>query len=222
MKLSSISTLPFLVAVTLASGPPITYCVRYTVANRHPRRLPMRRICRNRRTKVSSACLSEWFPLLEGIKFSHNWGGPVGVPRDWMPSVRFDPATRIGLIYGYTGQGVVTSNLAGRLMAGLISGCPTSLEALPLAQRQSPRWESKPCAGWLFAANRETLGWLVGLREFDDAGIRGPPAALLQIFVTLPGEAQLAFACRILPDSTYMNSSSRSGVSLCIGHRCER
>ena len=80
-----------------------------------------------------------------------------------------------------------------------------------------------PLAGCSLRANRETLGCLVGHREFDDAGIRGPPAALLQILVnSLQGEAQLAFACRILPDSTYMNSSSRSGGSLCIGHRCER
>src|SRR6201993_2592329 len=58
----------------------------------------------------------DWFPSLAGIRFTHNWGGPVGVPRDWMPSVRFDPVSRLGFIGGYTGQGVATSNLAGRLL----------------------------------------------------------------------------------------------------------
>ncbi|MFZ0594386.1 MAG: FAD-dependent oxidoreductase, partial [Bryobacteraceae bacterium] len=33
--------------------------------------------------------LIQWFPPLEGIRFTHRWGGPVGMPRDWMPSVDF-------------------------------------------------------------------------------------------------------------------------------------
>jgi glycine/D-amino acid oxidase-like deaminating enzyme len=113
--------------------------------------------------------LVEWFPSLKGIKFTHNWGGPVGVPRDWMPSVRFDPATRIGVICGYTGQGVATSNLAGRLMAGLISGRPTGLESLPLAQRQSPNWELEPLR-WLVVRYMQTA-----LQRIDESLEQGRP-----------------------------------------------
>jgi len=29
--------------------------------------------------------LLEWFPTLKDVKFTHAWGGPVGMPRDWMP-----------------------------------------------------------------------------------------------------------------------------------------
>jgi len=90
----------------------------------------------------------EWFPMLEGIKFTHEWGGPVGMPRDWMPAVAFDPATRIGTARGYTGQGVATTNLAGRILAGLIAQKRTGLEALPFAQRRSPDWEPEPLR-WL-------------------------------------------------------------------------
>ncbi len=86
----------------------------------------------------------EWFPTLRGIHFTHNWGGPVGVPRDWMPSVQFDPASRLGIIRGYTGQGVATSNLAGRLLSSLIGNCPSGLEKLPLAHHHSPDWEPEP------------------------------------------------------------------------------
>jgi glycine/D-amino acid oxidase-like deaminating enzyme len=99
--------------------------------------------------------LVEWFPELAGIKFTHNWGGPVGVPRDWMPSVMFDPNARIGRIYGYTGQGVATSNLAARLMAGLITGQQTGLDTLPLAHRQSPNWEWEPLR-WLVVRYMQT------------------------------------------------------------------
>jgi glycine/D-amino acid oxidase-like deaminating enzyme len=65
--------------------------------------------------------LVDWFPMFKGIKLTHTWGGPVGMPRDWMPTVSFNPASRIATARGYTGQGVSTTNLAGRLLAGLIS-----------------------------------------------------------------------------------------------------
>ena len=92
--------------------------------------------------------LVEWFPSLAGVGFTHAWGGPVGMPRDWMPAVSFDHNSRIGSIMGYTGQGVSTSNLAGRLIAGLIANRQTGLELLPLAQRRSPNWEVEPLR-WL-------------------------------------------------------------------------
>ena len=92
--------------------------------------------------------LLEWFPQLAGIRFTHAWGGPVAMPRDWMPAVSFDARSGIGSIMGYTGQGVSTSNLAGRLLAGLIVHQKTGLETLPLAQRRSPQWEIEPLR-WL-------------------------------------------------------------------------
>jgi len=90
----------------------------------------------------------DWFPPLEGIGFTHAWGGPLGMPRDWMPAVAFDLVTRIGTARGYTGQGVATTNLAGRILANLILGRSTGLETLPLAQRRSRNWETEPLR-WL-------------------------------------------------------------------------
>jgi glycine/D-amino acid oxidase-like deaminating enzyme len=90
----------------------------------------------------------DWFPSLEGISFTHAWGGPLGMPRDWMPAVAFDSASRIGTARGYTGQGVATTNLAGRILANLIMGKQTGLETLPIAQRRSRNWEPEPLR-WL-------------------------------------------------------------------------
>ncbi len=86
----------------------------------------------------------EWFPVLKGIRFTHHWGGPVGMPRDWMPMATFDPATKIATARGYTGQGVSTTNLTGRVIAELITGKQTDLSKLPVAQRSSPVWEPEP------------------------------------------------------------------------------
>ena len=90
----------------------------------------------------------EWFPMLRGTRFTHSWGGPVGMPRDWMPMTEFDPVTKIATARGYTGQGVSTTNLTGRILAELISGHRTPLSQLPIAQRRSPIWEREPLR-WL-------------------------------------------------------------------------
>ena len=86
----------------------------------------------------------EWFPMLAGIKFTHCWGGPVGMPRDWMPMVNFDAATRMATARGYTGQGVSTTNLTGRMLAGMIAGKHTGFETLPLVRKKTPHWEPEP------------------------------------------------------------------------------
>jgi glycine/D-amino acid oxidase-like deaminating enzyme len=92
--------------------------------------------------------LSEWFPMLRDIAITHSWGGPVGMPRDWMPTVSYDRSTGIATTRGYTGQGVATSNLAGRMLADLITGAESPLTRLPLAGHRSPDWEPEPLR-WL-------------------------------------------------------------------------
>ncbi|MBI3978020.1 MAG: FAD-dependent oxidoreductase [Chloroflexi bacterium] len=92
--------------------------------------------------------LREWFPSLEGIAFTHHWGGPVGMPRDWFPTIAYDPATGIATARGYTGQGVATSNLAGRVLADLVAGVDSPATRLPIVGRRSPNWEPEPLR-WL-------------------------------------------------------------------------
>jgi len=87
---------------------------------------------------------TEWFPALRAVPFTHAWGGPLGAPRDWMPTVAFDPATGLATARGYTGQGVATANLAGRALADLITGSASPLAALPMVNHRSPDWEPEP------------------------------------------------------------------------------
>jgi glycine/D-amino acid oxidase-like deaminating enzyme len=96
------------------------------------------------------AQLTSWFPQLRGVRFAARWGGPLAVPRDWMPAFRFDPATGIGGAYGYTGQGVATTNLAGRVLADLVVGGATRYQDLPMVGHRSRRWEPEPLR-WLGA-----------------------------------------------------------------------
>ena len=64
--------------------------------------------------------LVELFPALGDAAVTHTWGGPLGVPRDWYASVGLDRATGLGWAGGYVGDGVGTTNLAGRTLADLM------------------------------------------------------------------------------------------------------
>jgi glycine/D-amino acid oxidase-like deaminating enzyme len=88
--------------------------------------------------------LSELFPALEDVAITHTWGGPIGIPRDWCASVGLDPATGIGWAGGYVGDGLSTTNLAGRTLAHLITGTDSDLTHLPWVGHRSPRWAPEP------------------------------------------------------------------------------
>ena len=90
------------------------------------------------------ATLHELFPQLPPLEIEHAWGGPLGVPRDWHASVTYDPDSRIGSAGGYVGDGLSTTNLAGRTLADLVTGRNTELTRLPWVGHRSPMWEPEP------------------------------------------------------------------------------
>ena len=94
------------------------------------------------------ATLVDLFPVLEGTRVTHAWGGALGIPRDWCASVGLDPATGIGWAGGYVGDGVSTTNLAGRTLRDLVLGRDTALTRLPWVGHRSPAWEREPLR-WL-------------------------------------------------------------------------
>lgn len=88
--------------------------------------------------------LVSFFPALAGVRATHAWGGPIGVPRDWYSSVGLDRGRGYGWAGGYVGDGVATANLAGRTLADLVLGRDTGLVRLPWVGHRSPRWEPEP------------------------------------------------------------------------------
>ena len=102
--------------------------------------------------------IAEHFPAAAGAAITHHWGGPLGVPRDWCCSVSYDPATGFGWAGGYTGHGVVTSNVLGRTLADLVLRRDTDLVSLPWVGHTSPRWEPEPLRFLASRAIVSTLG----------------------------------------------------------------
>lgn len=85
-------------------------------------------------------------PQLECVQITHTWGGPLGIARDWHPSVGY--ADGFGWAGGYVGDGVAATNLAGRTLADLVLDRGTALTRLPWVGHRSPRWEPEPLR-WL-------------------------------------------------------------------------
>jgi glycine/D-amino acid oxidase-like deaminating enzyme len=94
------------------------------------------------------ATLRDLLPVLEDVEFTHAWGGPLGIPRDWCASVGLDRSTGLAWAGGYVGDGVSTTNLAGRTLRDLVLGHRTELTTLPWVQHRSRRWEPEPLR-WL-------------------------------------------------------------------------
>jgi glycine/D-amino acid oxidase-like deaminating enzyme len=86
----------------------------------------------------------EWFPMLRDIRFTHAWGGPLGMPRDWHPTMSYDERTGIATARGYVGHGVSTTNISGRVLTDLITGTPSPLTELPVVGHRSRNWEPEP------------------------------------------------------------------------------
>ena len=105
----------------------------------------------NREPAVFSAleeALRELIPQTAPFRVTHRWGGPVGVARDWHPSVGIDRSTGVAWAGGYVGDGVTAANVAGRTVADLILGSDSTLTTLPWVQHRSRRWEPEPLR-WL-------------------------------------------------------------------------
>ena len=92
--------------------------------------------------------LRDLLPALDGVEFTHAWGGPLGIARDWHPSVGYDASEGVGWAGGYVGDGVAATNLAGRTLADLVLGIRSPLTQLPWVGHRSPSWEPEPLR-WL-------------------------------------------------------------------------
>jgi glycine/D-amino acid oxidase-like deaminating enzyme len=118
--------------------------------------------------------LESLFPVLRGYRITHRWGGALGVPRDWRPSVGIDRARGLAWAGGYVGEGVAASNLAGRTLAELLLDQATERVGLPLVGSPFPAWEPEPLR-WLMVSGIRSLG-----DSIDRADLAGRTASGLR------------------------------------------
>jgi glycine/D-amino acid oxidase-like deaminating enzyme len=131
--------------------------------------------------------LVDMFPVLADASFTHAWGGALGISRDWCASVGLDRSTGLGWAGGYVGDGVSTTNLAGRtlrdlVLLDLVLGDRTELTELPWVNHRSRSWEPEPFR-W--------LGMNAGLRAMSVADreeqLTGRPSLIARLMAPLVG-----------------------------------
>ena len=124
--------------------------------------------------------LRRLFPAAAEARITHHWGGVLGAARDWHCAVRYDATTGLASAGGYTGDGVSTTNLAGRTLAALIAPehgddehGDAELVRLPWVGHRSPRWEPEPLR-WLGV----NAGRLAARRADESEAVHGRESRL--------------------------------------------
>ena len=149
----------------LRSAPPLLLRAAHARRPHRDRRPRCARTASARRstspTSATTACAPDScarsrsaFPAAACAAITHHWGGPLGVPRDWCCSVHYDPATGFGWAGGYTGHGVVTSNVLGRTLADLVLRRDTRPRVAALGRAREPALGARAAALPRLASDR--------------------------------------------------------------------
>jgi glycine/D-amino acid oxidase-like deaminating enzyme len=97
------------------------------------------------------------FPQLEGLRFSHRWGGAIDTCSRF--SVFFGTALggRVAYALGYTGLGVGASRFGGRVGLDLLDGRTTEATALAMVRRRPLPFPPEPLRTGVIQLTRNRL-----------------------------------------------------------------
>lgn len=116
----------------------------------------------------------ETFPQLEGLGFTHKWGGAIDTCSRFFPFFTTAHGGRVAYSAGYTGLGVGASRFGGRVMLDLLSGEETELTQLEMVRKMPLPFPPEP-----FAWAGVTLTTKAMIRSDENGGKRGPLLKLL-------------------------------------------
>ncbi len=110
----------------------------------------------------------ETFPQLEGLRFSHQWGGPISTTTRFCMDAGTACGGRASWAIGYTGMGVVASRFGARVALDLLD-CPTAPHlALDLVRKRPVPWPPEPLRSIAVGLTQRALA-----RADADEGRRG-------------------------------------------------
>jgi glycine/D-amino acid oxidase-like deaminating enzyme len=119
------------------------------------------------------------FPQLEGIGFTHRWGGAIDTCSRFCAFFGTAHRCRVSYALGYTGLGVGASRFGARVMIDLLSGKETELTRLQLVRSKPVPFPPEPLAYLGIQATRWSLARAdrhdgrrnLWLRTLDAAGM---------------------------------------------------
>ncbi len=113
------------------------------------------------------------FPALEGRRITHAWGGPVDVSPSHIPQIGTLPGAPVHYAFGYTGNGVGPSNLAGRTLAALAARVDDEVTRLPIVDSGAGAYVPGEPLAWL--GGRLVRSALVRRERMQEQGHRPDP-----------------------------------------------
>jgi glycine/D-amino acid oxidase-like deaminating enzyme len=84
------------------------------------------------------------YPQLEGVRFTHQWGGPVGVTVRFVPTFGTLQGGRLHYGFGYCGHGVGPTHLGGQILRDLVLGRQSDLTDLCFVRQQAIPFPPEP------------------------------------------------------------------------------
>ncbi len=72
------------------------------------------------------------FPQLDGVRFTHAWGGPIDQTAWFLPFYRTLPPGNVHVGLGYSGHGLAQTMVGGQILAGTVLGVLDEWTSLPV------------------------------------------------------------------------------------------
>jgi glycine/D-amino acid oxidase-like deaminating enzyme len=93
--------------------------------------------------------LERIFPGVRGRGIVHAWGGPIDVSPGHIPQIGSFPGAPVHYAFGFTGNGVGPSHLAGRALASLALERRDEHSRLPIVGSEAGAWVPPEPLAWL-------------------------------------------------------------------------
>ena len=103
--------------------------------------------------------VAQTFPSLEGVAFTHRWGGPVSVTMDMAPALGLLGDERVVYSLGCMGHGVSMTHLNGATVADLVLERTTDLTDVFFVNRRTLPWPPEPIRTLAARAIRGYMRW---------------------------------------------------------------
>jgi glycine/D-amino acid oxidase-like deaminating enzyme len=114
------------------------------------------------------------FPAVGPLEFPYAWGGAICSTTRLTPYFGVAHGGRLSYGLGYTGHGLGTTRLAGRILAHMALGRPSDLLDLELVRRKPFPYPPEPLRSWSVAAVTRAL------RRVDQGHRPGPLLRVLE------------------------------------------
>jgi glycine/D-amino acid oxidase-like deaminating enzyme len=121
------------------------------------------------------------FPQLREVRLTDMWGGPIDVAADHLPRIGSIAGGRVQFAFGYSGNGVAPSHLAGRILAARALGSDEPITRLPIVGPVPRRLPPEP---FRYIGARVLREAMIRREDGEEAG--HAPSAWLRELTRLP------------------------------------